>query len=299
MTKIDAETLNIYLNSTREVDEKILEEPSTTIMLNFSDTYANLPRKLKLSYEYLLKNTDADWFLKADDDMFVKYDKILSDVENIYSKVMKENERLEEKRQNFKNLLEKNPDNIQIKHALNQIPHNKTYFYFGCIKSHARVLHKGKWKEDFYTKSDVYPRFSLGSCGHIISRNVAEYIVENSEKLFEYQGEDTSLGIWLDEAPTKIKQSLHVQSIAGMSNRLKDGLLKSCVSGRFHVIGHKITPDMMRKCYDIIKNTKTGEKMNRLIPVVRVKRDENNNELEHAETEEMVEYYENLASIYL
>jgi hypothetical protein len=30
-----------------------------------------------------------------------------------------------------------------------------------------------------------------------------EYVVENIGKLHEYQGEDTSLGIWLDQSPIK------------------------------------------------------------------------------------------------
>ena len=37
--------------------------------------------------------------------------------------------------------------------------------------------------------------------GHIVSRPVAEYIVEHQDELYNYQGEDVSLGIWMDESP--------------------------------------------------------------------------------------------------
>lgn len=53
-------------------------------------------------------------------------------------------------------------------------------------------VHKqGKWADMDY------------SCGHVVSRPIVEYVVENIDKLHEYQGEDTSLGIWLDQSPIK------------------------------------------------------------------------------------------------
>ena len=63
----------------------------------------------------------------------------------------------------------------------------------GCIMHNAQVHREGKWKETAYTPN-VYPPFPLGSCGHAITKDVAEFIVNYDG--YEYQGEDTSLGIW-------------------------------------------------------------------------------------------------------
>lgn len=64
----------------------------------------------------------------------------------------------------------------------------------GCIMRDARVHRVGKWKEDAF-QPHVYPPFPLGSCGHAVTRDVAAFVVRHDG--YEYQGEDTSLGIWL------------------------------------------------------------------------------------------------------
>ena len=63
-----------------------------------------------------------------------------------------------------------------------------------------------KWAEDKY-KPSMYPPFPHGSRGHIVGRAIAEYVACNQDELINYQGEDVSLGIWIDESPFK----MHVQ----------------------------------------------------------------------------------------
>ena len=306
-TKFSPADFSAHKKSTDLIDDKIYQERkefnNDTVMLNLADTYANLPRKLKLGYKYLLDNTEAQWFLKSDDDMFVKYDEILKDVEKIYAKQMNTNFMWKNQKSKL-NKLEtdeelKNHKNTKIIHAGKKIPIPKIYFYFGCIKGGAKVQRNGKWKEEVYTKSNIYPKFSLGSCGHIISRNLAEYIVENDEKLFEYQGEDTSLGIWLNEAPVEIKQQLLIQDLPSMGNRLRapGGLMRSCVNPSYHVIGHKVTPDVMRKCYVSIKAGQFNAEREGNTQVVKQNR-RSRRDIRREMRSEMKSYYSSLAGVY-
>ena len=55
----------------------------------------------------------------------------------------------------------------------------------------------GKWKELRWKSR--YPKFPSGA-GHVVNRNVAAWVVAHGDSLIEYQGEDTSIGIWLDQA---------------------------------------------------------------------------------------------------
>ncbi|XP_059470265.1 UDP-GalNAc:beta-1,3-N-acetylgalactosaminyltransferase 2-like isoform X2 [Neocloeon triangulifer] len=57
------------------------------------------------------------------------------------------------------------------------------------------VQSSGKWREDNYN-SLTYPPFPCGS-GYVLSADLVSYLVDNNEDLFKFQGEDTSVGIWL------------------------------------------------------------------------------------------------------
>lgn len=39
------------------------------------------------------------------------------------------------------------------------------------------------------------PAFPMGSAGHVVSRPIAEYVSMYQDLLFDYQGEDVSLGM--------------------------------------------------------------------------------------------------------
>jgi hypothetical protein len=118
----------------------------------------------------------------------------------------------------------------------------------GNIFRGAKVHRDGKWKEvPQYPANKKYPTFPLGSYGHVVSRPIAEYVAQYSASLLNYQGEDVSLGIWLD---------VHLQNpVLNMSTTkwiLWDEYMTNngnCINGQMDVIGHGITPAMMRKCY--------------------------------------------------
>jgi|EP01049_Picozoa_sp_SAG25_P007266 hypothetical protein len=68
-----------------EYDAKVKEEQKALtreeaehpdlILVDMIDAYRNLPRKLKESYRWALANTGAAWFMKADDDQYIRVGK--------------------------------------------------------------------------------------------------------------------------------------------------------------------------------------------------------------------------------
>ena len=112
--------------------------------------------------------------------------------------------------------------------------YDKYYLYMGLLNINTEIETTGKWSDQLYKdyviekfeksqddddnedenenkpselEKDIevnfYPPYMNGCAGHIISKNIAEYIVENinSPKTQEYTNEDASLGIWLYNAP--------------------------------------------------------------------------------------------------
>ena len=61
----------IYDVAQKDLTEKLKNE-SMTVVLPMYDVYQGLPRKVKEGYKWILENTDADFILKADDDMYVR-----------------------------------------------------------------------------------------------------------------------------------------------------------------------------------------------------------------------------------
>ena len=49
----------------------------------------------------------------------------------------------------------------------------------GKIGIRGYVHQEGRWKEEKYPEHIKYPPFPLGSCGHVVSRPVAEYIAKD------------------------------------------------------------------------------------------------------------------------
>lgn len=75
----------------------------------------------------------------------------------------------------------------------------------------------------------------------MVNRKVAGYIVENKDTLYEYQGEDTSLGIWLNESP--FKKDLFYQDSKAFTNNA------NCHNQEAVIIGHQLSGQHIRKCY--------------------------------------------------
>lgn len=139
--------------------QKEMDEFGDIIEVDMVDYYRALPKKLKLSYKWGIENTNAEWFYKTDDDCFFNAPLIFD---------------------HFSSLTYDHPVVI------------------GNVRKGIKVPKSGKWAELNY-KKDKYPSFPLGSFSHVSNRLFVDYVAQHTDELYEYQGEDVSVGIWADE----------------------------------------------------------------------------------------------------
>jgi hypothetical protein len=172
------------------------------------DDYTLLPEKLVQAYAWALETfSHLEWLAKVDDDNFVKP-------------------------QSLEKYLQKYNSNLPM--------------LVGKIVPHSPVAKEGKWADMEY-EQPYYPYWPQGSCGHIVSKVIAKYIVKHSSKLHRYQGEDVSLGIWLDEAHTShaLKDLTYIQAESMMTF---DGS-EFCSQSEYLIVGHDLSPDAILQCY--------------------------------------------------
>ena len=179
-------------------------------MASKPESYRGLPGKLKDAYAAALnESTATTWFCKIDDDAFVR----VSDLEQ------------------YLESLGQNPP----------IPPVAQPTVVGFIAKGWGVHRSGKWQELDY-KPSRYPPFPVGSYGHCVTRPVAQYIVDNRQDLFDYQGEDVSVGIWLHNAPLHVRW-VSTPKFANHGNCAAPGLV---------AIGHDVAAQSMKKCQGLI-----------------------------------------------
>jgi Galactosyltransferase len=167
------------------------------------ESYAKLPEKVVQAYRWtLLHIPKVRWIVKVDDDSFVRPASL-----NRY--------------------LDKYNSDVPI--------------LIGKIIPHSRPAQSGKWAEHEWLP-EFYPYWAIGSAGHIVSRRVVQYVVENSASLHRYQGEDVSLGIWLHEWEQSVT---YIQASSMITN---DGVAV-CGTPRYMMIGHDLTLDEMYHCF--------------------------------------------------
>jgi hypothetical protein len=170
--------------------------------------YRLLPEKVIQAYHWVLHHMpNIEWIVKADDDMFVRIDSL-------------------------EHYLRKYNSNIPM--------------LLGKIVPFSPVSRQGKWAEVDY-EADFYPYWSQGSAGHVVSRATAKYIVDTSPTLHRYQGEDVSIGIWLDNA-RKSQRLSHVTYIQAKRMITNEGT-KWCGCNKYMMIGHGLSPDEVYDCF--------------------------------------------------
>jgi len=167
------------------------------------ESYHGLVHKLKEGYGWVVKYTKADWILKVDDDTYARIDSVAK--------------------------------------YLNQFSPLKPTVVGDIIWS-SPVRRDGKWAEHTNYKHETYPPWARGASGYVVSRPVAEFISSNKSLLYEYQGEDTSMGIWLDESP--LRNNVDWQKSPAFAYH------GNCFDSDFLVIGHKLQPGKIRRCYE-------------------------------------------------
>lgn len=173
------------------------------------ESYRRLPEKVIQAYHWTLQHIPSvQWLVKADDDTFLRP---LS----------------------LQRYLRKYNSNIPI--------------WIGKMIPHSPVARSGKWA-DFAFPADFYPYWAIGSAGHIVSRTIAQYVVMHSATLYRYQGEDVSLGIWLDQWKEEVT---YIQAERMITN---DGI-GVCGIPRYLMIGHDLTLDEIYECHLRFANT--------------------------------------------
>lgn len=186
------------------------------------EDYHRISEKILQAYNWALKNVpNLKWIAKADDDMFVNVQNLVHYVKNY---------------------------NSEIPVVIGEIIYNSF------------VAKEGKWADLDYPNTH-YPNWPKGSAGHVLSRATVEYIVQNSESLHRYQGEDTNIGIWLDEA-TKTGRLKDVTYINSPDYFISSGKSECESRPNAIMIGHELSPDDQAQCQKNSRNMTDSEKSN-------------------------------------
>tara|TARA_Y100000389_G_scaffold138216_2_gene135915 strand:- start:3881 stop:7276 length:3396 start_codon:yes stop_codon:yes gene_type:complete len=131
--------MELYQKELQDEEKRLQQEHNSCkdiVMLGMKDFYRALPKKLKLAYEWGIKNTQAQWFLKIDDDSVVRIG--------------------------------------ALHFFLRRIDTTRMYVV-GSIRRQASVPKSGKWSDPNYSLN-TYPTFANGAEGHVVSRKVAENV---------------------------------------------------------------------------------------------------------------------------
>jgi len=172
------------------------------------DVYRSLPQKVKSAYKFVAERLPSvQWIVKVDDDFFVRPKEFIDSLP----------------------------------------PPTDSTLISGMIRTQNKAHVGGKWKEvPQYERNGLYPPFPLGSYGHVVSRDIAEFVATHQYELFDYQGEDTSLGVWLEHVYPK---KVDFQTTRHMTN---DG---TCMNRANYVVGHDFTPQKLQRCYAFFQKT--------------------------------------------
>ncbi|CAK9294877.1 unnamed protein product [Gordionus sp. m RMFG-2023] len=126
------------------------------LLPDISDAYNIISQKLLDMIKWSYDNIEFNYFIKVDDDSFVKLDILANDLISKY--------------------------------------HNKN-IYMGYFVGNAKVYKSGKWAENSWFLCDRYLPYARGG-GYVISFFIAQYLANNYHLLKVYNNEDTSLGVW-------------------------------------------------------------------------------------------------------
>jgi len=183
------------------------------------DSYQSLPYKVHFAYRWITQHLPhVEWLVKVDDDTVVR-------VDTLYRVLLR-------------NL---NPNHLMV---------------VGRIIEQSAVAREGKWAELKY-KPEFYPYWPQGSCGHVVSRAVARYLGNRTDLVY-YQGEDTSIGIWLDEAvQTSSPKNTGITSQNDNGEDIEVSWIHSayfsndgkCLDHAWLIMGHEVSPEKMRECH--------------------------------------------------
>ena len=128
------------------------------ILDGVEEIYTRLSRKALKAFTCAYRHTDAQYYMKTDDDSYVV-------VDSLYKVLTEEDKSIEK-------------------------------MVLGSIH-HLGLPHKGgKWAEFGWFLCKNYFDFPVGA-GYIITRDIVKHLSHNSDRLMHYNNEDTSLGSWI------------------------------------------------------------------------------------------------------
>ena len=209
------------------------------LVMDSTDVYRNLPQKIKAMYTFVDQylSSHVQWILKVDDDMFVRPDM-------------------------FRRYIDKQ---TILKEGKATMMDPTKYVVLGRLQDSNYPHNQGKWKEVIqYPDREKYPTFPLGSAGHLVSRPVASYIAKYQDYLFNYQGEDVSLGIWL-AAGSHLRIPNPPQGPALQIRYLPSTVMipeGNCTDKTAFVLGHDFKEEKLLECTKYWED-KTDEKKNK------------------------------------
>ena len=151
-----------HIQSQKFLQDRLLAEKQV-LLVDTVDTYWNLTRKVLLSYKKLLKNLpNLKWVMKADDDAFVRTDK--------------------------------------MHELIGKLDHTKPTV-IGRL-SHVRIVRRQRPDRyhDPNFLFPTYPVYPVGVATYILSRPIIEYLVKNMDSFPDYHIEDVALGKFLESS---------------------------------------------------------------------------------------------------
>jgi len=192
------------------------------------ESYRSLPYKVQFAYTWITSHYDPpssegssqkpriDWIVKVDDDSVARVDTLL--------------------------------------HSFLPNFNSRIPIVIGRIVEQSPVWRVGANREMQYQHA-YYPYWPRGSCGHVVSYSVAKYI-GTAKGLTYYQGEDVSIGIWLDEAQRLPVTDENESVLPGRRvTYMNSDFFRhdfSCLTSNVDdwlIMGHKMTATEMRECY--------------------------------------------------
>lgn len=219
-----------HINRELILENKLYNDLALVPMI---DTYQNLTLKVKHGIKTIVEIIDSQplskrpqWILKIDDDSVV-----------------------------IPKLVEK--------YLTTYFPYEKL-LYAGAMVSDSPILRSGAFGETHYNSlhdpRNVYPPYASGASGYVLTYDLANYIRNNFNELYNYICEDTAIGIWLEKARDDDifpgMKFVYVSNYKIFSNEE----FKSCYKladrdNHFVTLGHKMNSQKIIECYDYFKES--------------------------------------------
>ncbi len=140
-----------------ELNEEQSRNNDLLFLDEFEESYSNLTLKVLKSFKVIHKHYSFSYLLKCDDDSFVVLDIVVNEL-------------------NLRN--------------------SKRSYYWGKMIEGAKVFKVGKFAETEWNLGKKYIPYAIGA-GYILSGNLIDLIVRNSDDVMLYHNEDVAVSVWI------------------------------------------------------------------------------------------------------